>query len=566
MSSVASESLASAERQGALTPQTEKEQSELAEKSLGMQSTIPATSTTSPEPGEDEMDYPSGLRLWLLTIALFLSVFLVALDNTVIATAIPKITDQFNSLNDVGWYGSAYMLTTAATQLLFGKLYTFMPVKWVFVSAIVVFEIGSAICGAAPNSISLIIGRAIAGLGSAGIFSGAMIIIANTVPLRKRPIYSGIIGATFGIANVAGPLMGGVFTDKITWRWCFLINLPPGAITLLFLIFFFKMPGKAQVKKEMSFKERLMQFDPIGTAIFIPAIVCLLLALQWGGTQYAWKDGRIIALFILFGFLISVFIAVQVRQGDQATIPVRIFMQRSVWSGTWYALSIGVGLVIFSFYLPIYFQTVHNVSALKSGISTLPLILAVVASSILAGALVTRLGYYAPFMIVSTVVSTVGAGLISTLGVSSGANKWIPYQIIHGFGLGLGTQQPMLAVQVVLDMADVPTGLSIIMFSQSIRGALFVSVGQNVFNNKLVTGLAKYVPDLDPNVVLSAGATAVRSNVPADKLAGVLLAYSDALDSAFYVAVAMSALSIIGCLAIEWKSVKAKKVQTDTAS
>jgi hypothetical protein len=177
-------------------------------------------------------EYPTGLKLGLTMLALCLSVFLVALDNTIIATAIPKITDHFNSLNDVGWYGSAvsdssilrvlptqltleqYLLTTASFQLLFGKFYTFFSIKWVYLIAIFIFELGSLICGVAPSSTALIVGRAIAGLGCAGIFSGALIIIAYSVPLQKRPIYTGFVGAMYGIASVAGPLLGGAFTDK----------------------------------------------------------------------------------------------------------------------------------------------------------------------------------------------------------------------------------------------------------------------------------------------------------------------------------------------------------------
>ena len=170
---------------------------------------------------EDDRVYPQGWKLGLITVALCLSVFCMALDNTIIATAIPKITDKFHALDDVGWYASAYLLTTCAFQLIFGKLYTFYSIKWTYLSALGIFELGSLVCGVAPNSVALILGRAIAGLGSAGIFSGAILIVAHTVPLRQRPTYTGLIGGMYGLASVAGPLMGGAFTDNphLTWRW-----------------------------------------------------------------------------------------------------------------------------------------------------------------------------------------------------------------------------------------------------------------------------------------------------------------------------------------------------------
>lgn len=175
---------------------------------------------------EQASQHLSTPKLLVINIASCVAVLCVALDNTIIATAIPRITDQFKALDNVGWYGSSYLLTTCAFQLLFGKFYGNFNVKWVFLTALALFELGSLICGAAPNSVALIVGRAIAGLGSAGIFSGAQIICAYTVPLEKRAIYTGLIGGTYGLASVIGPLLGGAFTEHVSWRWCFYINLP----------------------------------------------------------------------------------------------------------------------------------------------------------------------------------------------------------------------------------------------------------------------------------------------------------------------------------------------------
>ncbi|KAF7331034.1 Major facilitator superfamily transporter [Mycena venus] len=511
--------------------------------------------------GEDGIEYPQGPKLFLITIALCLAVFLVALDNTIIATAIPKITDQFQSLDDVGWYGSAYLLTTAAFQLLFGRFYSFLSIKWVFITAISIFELGSLICGVAPNSTALIVGRAIAGLGSAGIFSGALIIVANTVPLTKRPMYTGLIGAMYGIASVAGPLMGGVFTDKVTWRWCFYINLPIGGVTLFVIALFFTAPGASHTKQSMGFAERINQFDPFGTAIFVPAVVCLLLALQWGGSKYPWSDGRIIALFVLFGVFISVFIGIQFWKQDMATVPPRILKNRSIAAGVWFSLFLGSSFFILVYFLPIWFQAIKGVSAVKSGIDNLPMILSLVISSLIAGVFITVVGYYTPFMILSSVLMGVGSGLISTFGVGTGHAHWIGYQIIYGLGVGFGMQQPVIAAQTVLDLQDIPTGTSVMMFAQTLGGALFVSVGQNVFTNKLKDGLASQVPGLNPGLVLNAGATSLRDSVDAQYLPAVILAYNDALVSAFYVSIALACISLAGALTIEWKSVKGKNIE-----
>ena len=448
------------------------------------------------------------------------------------------------------------MLTGCAFMLLFGRIYTFYSPKVVYLCCIGLFEVGSAICGAAPNSTVFIVGRAIAGTGSSGVFSGAIVIIVNTVPLHKRPIWQGLIGAVFGIASVAGPLLGGVFTTKVTWRWCFYINLPIGGVAMAILFLILHLPPPKDGSHTL--REQFVRLDPLGTAFFMPGVICLLLALQWGGSVYPWSNGRIIALLVLFVILISGFIAVQLWRQDQGTVPPSIVKTRSIAAGMWSQFCVGSSMMILVYYIPLWFQAIRDVSAVQSGIDTLPLILGLVVSSISAGICVSRLGYYAPFMIVSSVIMSIAAGLITTWTPTTGHSKWIGYQALYGLGLGLGMQQASLAAQAVLRRKDVPIGIALVMFCQQLGGAIFVSVGQNVFSNKLVQGLGA-IADFDPTTVVNFGATELRQHVPASSLPQVISAYNGALITTYQVALAMACLSIIGTATIEWKNIKPKK-------
>ncbi|KAF3798993.1 Efflux pump roqT [Colletotrichum gloeosporioides] len=534
-------------------------------KTTAADSSLDSTSLNRGAKSSDEVipDYPTGMKLGLIVLALCLSVFVMALDNSIIATAIPRITDEFNSLNDVGWYGSAYLLTTASFMLLFGKLFTFFSIKWFYLLAIAFFELGSLICGTAPSSIALVVGRAIAGIGGAGIYVGSLIILTYSVPLEKRPIYTSFVSSMWGISNVAGPLLGGLFTDSLSWRWCFLVNLPIGAVTVLVILVFF--PDSVRKVAKEGWRTRLVQMDPIGNLLFMPAIICLLLALHWGGVTYSWKSSRIIALLFVFGAAMASFIYIQYRNQDNATVPPRIFRKRSVWSSAFYAFNLGAAFLLSVYFLPIWFQSVKGASAVNSGVMNLPMLGGVVIFSLVAGALVTLWGYYTPWMILGSMLMAIGYGLISTFKPDTPAGLWIGFQIIAGTGVGFGMQQPLMAVQVVLDAADVPTGTAIIIFSQTIGGAIFVAIGQMAFTNKLVDSVREYVPGIDPATVIASGVTAVRENLTPELLRGISYAYSDALAQAFLVSAVTASVTILGALIVEWKSVKGRDVRASIA-
>ncbi|KAL7916665.1 major facilitator superfamily domain-containing protein [Trichoderma velutinum] len=525
-----------------------------------------ATTETSTVKMEAPPEYPSNQKRVLIMVALYLAIFLVTLDQNILSTAIPRITDEFHSLNDVGWYGTAYLLTMCGFQLIMGKVYKYYPAKPVFLGGVVLFEVGSAICGAAPSSVAFIIGRAIAGLGSSGMFSGLMVIMFNVIPLQQRPIYQGLFGAVFAVASVIGPVIGGTFTDKVTWRWCFYINLPIGAVSLIVTFFILQLPSQKLDTPAETLLGKIQQLDPIGNLVFFPGIVCLVLALQWGGTQYPWDDARIIVLFVLCGVLCVLFIGVQAWKGEAATLPPRIVTQRSVAAACFFGFFNGASMMVVMYYLPIWFQAIKGVSAINSGISLLPTILSVVVGSLGSGAAISRFGYYTPFFYASSVLSAIGAGILSMLEPGTGHSKWIGYQVIFGLGLGFGSQQPMNVVQTVLDRPDISSGTAFVMFTRFLGSSIFLPVAQTLFITNLSSELEKNIPNIDPKEIAGAGATEIKNLVPADDLKLLLQDYNDALMKVFIMMAAIASVSIFGSVFVEWRSLKARAKSEQSGS
>ncbi len=298
----------------------------------------------------DEVEYPTGIKFAAVMISLSLALLMVGLDVSILATAVPRITDEFRTLGDIGWYASAFRLTSCSLQFMFGKFYSLFSVKVVFSIALVIFEAGSVLSASAPTSKALVLGRAVAGIGAAGIIQGIFTMITQCVPLRRRSLYGGLGGGIESLAGIAGPLLGGILTDRLSWRWCFWINLPIGAITFIVVTFLFENP---QVNRNMSlpWKDKLKRLDLLGTAVFVPSVTALLLALQWGGSQYGWASARIIALLAVFAALLGLFAYLQYRQGDNATLPPRIMGQRSILFGAWFAGCLNAACSVVDYYV-----------------------------------------------------------------------------------------------------------------------------------------------------------------------------------------------------------------------
>ncbi|KAF2634065.1 MFS general substrate transporter [Massarina eburnea CBS 473.64] len=512
----------------------------------------------SRRPTVESVAFLSGLPLASVVIGLATAIFVMGLDSSIIATAIPRITTQFNSTGDIGWYGSAYSFSFCVLQPIFGKLFSIFSMKGTFLGCIAFFEIGSLICATAINSPMLIIGRAIAGIGAAGCFTGAFCILATAMPMGKRPIYIGILTATAGFSAIIGPVLGGVFTEYATWRWCFWINLPLGAISIFTLVFFLPSPSRKETKPESVF-HRLAKLDLIGAGLFIPAIIMILLGLQWGGTKYVWKSAAIIGLFIGGTVLLLIFVAWQVRRGDDAMIPLGLISQRTLALACIFEFFIMGAIFISVYFLPEWFQVIKSALPKQSGVMYLPLAISDILASLLAGASLQMLRYPNVYLLLGPALISIAAGLFTTLSTTTNHQHWIPYQVLQGLGAGMSLVMPYTATQMVLKPKDVPVGTSLIQCMQYFGASVWLAVSQSIFQNRLVQHLTSVgVGQEDIREILKAGSGGIRSAVPTALLEDVVDAYNYGITGTFYVAASGAIIAFLCSLGMPWNSITAK--------
>lgn len=421
-----------------------------------------------------------------------------------------------------------------------------------------VFIVGSAVGAGAQSSNAVIVGRAIQGIGLGGLLSGSTILVAENAPLKRRPMFLGILIACMNVSAIIGPLVGGALTTSASWRWCFIINIPIGAVIMAVMFFGVKpVPGKDYAR---SWEDKIRHLDPLGAALLLPAIVCVMLALQWAGSSYAWGDWRIILLLVFGGVLAIAFVVTQILTPETATVPPHIAGQRTVVASFWFSTMTGGTMMVVTYWITIWFQVIQDVSAVQAGEKTIALVLSQSLGAILGGGGSQVIGYPSPIMMLSSIFAAVGGGMLSTMAIDAGPGEWIGYQVLVGLGLGMGTMQASLAVQTVMKAEDIPSAISLIFFGMQFGGALFVCVGQNVFNQQLIrllTEAATTIPGFDPNSVLTTGATEIRSLVSnATDLAKILIAYNSALNSVFYVAAAIGGAGFFGAIFVQWKSTK----------
>ncbi|MGW0228360.1 MDR family MFS transporter [Actinopolymorpha singaporensis] len=466
---------------------------------------------------------PARREVLVVLPGLLLAMLLAMLDQMIVGTAMPRIVGELGGLDHLSWVVTAYVLMSTVSTPLYGKLGDLYGRKRLFVGAIVIFLVGSALSGMAQSMVQLIGFRALQGLGAGGLIVGVMAIIGDLIPPRERGRYQGYMSATMAAATICGPLLGGFLTDHFSWRWAFYVNLPVGVLALVLVGTTLHLP-----------RHRIShRIDYLGAALLTVAATSLVLVTTWGGTQYAWGSAQILGLAAL-GVVSAAGFVVAERRAAEPVLPLRLFRDRNFTAATLMGFLVGFAMFGAVTFLPLFQQTVQGASATNSGLLLLPMMAASLVVSLVVGTVITRTGRYRAFPIAGGAMLTVGVFALSLMDTGTTKLTLSVYMVILGIGMGLLMQVTLLIVQNSVEAKDMGVASSTSTFARSIGGSFGVSLFGAIFASRLTHSLAG-MPGAD-RLTGGGGAhidPATLHQLPAAARDTVLTAIADGMHSVF---------------------------------
>ena len=506
-----------------------------------MSSTEPATTSAgnSPDTADAAPSYLSHREILVVLGGLMAGMFLAALDQSIVGTALPQIVSEFNSLDKLSWVVTAYLLTSTASTPLWGKISDLYGRRPLFIAAIVTFLGGSVLSAVAQNIEQLIGFRAVQGLGAGGLMSLAFATIGDVIPPRERGKYMGYFGAVFGLSSVAGPLLGGLLTDGPGWRWIFWINVPIGAVALVIV----------SARLKLTHVRRSHQIDYLGAATVAAAVTSLLLYLSWSGPEHGWATGQSLALLGAAIVLAVAFVLIELRVSEPI-IPMDLFKGRIFSGNAAFAFLLGIAMFGAIIFLPLYMQAVKEMSPTRSGLALLPMIVGIFSASIPSGQLMSRTGRYKQYPIISAVMVALAMFLLSTISTTTPYWQLAIYMFVMGAGLGLSMQIVVTAAQNSVPRRHMGTATSTMTFFRSMGGAIGTAVFGAVLTSRLKSHLADTIPNATQSVVdqLAKAANSVQAlhKLPSPQPRGwALESLVKAMDDVFLVAIPFVALALV---------------------
>ncbi|HMI99298.1 MAG TPA: DHA2 family efflux MFS transporter permease subunit [Gaiellaceae bacterium] len=469
-------------------------------------------------------------RVRLIFAALLLVLLLASLDQTIVSTALPTIVGDLGGLNHLSWVVTAYLLTATVAGPLYGKLGDLFGRKPVLQAAIVIFLVGSVLCGLAQGMTELILFRALQGLGAGGLIVVTLAVVGDIIPPRERGRYQGYFGAVFGVSTIIGPLLGGFFVDNLTWRWIFYVNVPIGVVALAVIGIAFRTRVD-RLRHEM---------DYLGAALLAAGLTSIVLFTSLGGTTWAWSSWQIVSLVVASIVLLPAFILVE-RRCAEPILPLSLFRERTFAVTSAVGFIVGFALFGAVTFLPLYLQITKGSSPTRSGLELTPLMAGVLVTSILSGNLITRWGRYKPFPIAGTALMAVGLFLLSRLQVGTPTWQVLGGGVVLGLGLGMVMQVLVLAVQNAVDRRNMGVATSGSTLFRQIGGSIGVSIFGTIFANRLAAELALRLP-ADASAPRATNPAAIRA-LPAQARSAFEQAFAAALHPVFLTAAGVAVLA-----------------------